>query len=91
MNRMEHSSGIVAIQTGSGQWAIAYKPDKTLLCIGSFKQDDLADLYDDNDLVFIRFKEGKPYEFYPNDPTNYDVQPGELKIKIGSFFVSNNV
>ena len=89
MRKIISETGLVMFQVGSG-YAIGYAPTKQTLCIGSFSDSGLSDIFNVNELVFIRFvvneKGLTPKQFYPEDTANYTLQNNEVRASIGNHF-----
>lgn len=86
------STGLVQIPNRVG-WMIGYIPAKGTLCIGSICTSGLADIFNEGETVIIRFNEnGMPSQVMmkSKEAEEYELQDGEVRAKIGSYFVANS-
>ena len=88
MKHIHSDTGLTMIDLGNKQWGLGFRPDATTLCIGSFKLGNLKDVFDEGEVVYIRFNEDrKPTGDFESINPKYEIKQHEVKCVMGLYFV----
>lgn len=87
MKHIHSDTGLTMIDLTNKQWGLGYRPDKSTLCIGTFKPSGLMDVFDEGEVVYIRFDEyRKPVGDFASADPDYQIKINEVKCVMGKWF-----